>query len=206
MTDRTREYLDLLLSGQNLSEQQAHGLMVALTDDALAPARAGALLAALRTKGETADEIRGFARALRELAIKPSLPSGMHAVDVVGTGGDNSGSLNLSTGAALLAVAAGATVVKHGNRAISSRSGSADLLEALGLRQPLDVNESDACLDATRFTFFFRPVLPPGDEIRCADPCRRWVCARYSIFWGRCRIRRRRPTASSALTIATRRA
>jgi anthranilate phosphoribosyltransferase len=118
-----------------LSEKPRRGrLLELLTAPDLAPALAGALLAALRAKGVTAAELRGFAGAMRALARKPALPADLDAIDIVGTGGDSSGSLNLSTGAALLAAACGLPVVKHGNRSVTSRSGSADLIEQLGLR------------------------------------------------------------------------
>ncbi len=123
---------------------------------------AGALLAALRTKGVTPAEVRGLAGAMRALARKPALPEAPDAIDIVGTGGDASGSLNLSTGAALLAAACGLPVVKHGNRSISSRSGSADLLEALGLVLPLDETEAGRCFEATGFTFLFAPYFHPA--------------------------------------------
>ncbi len=123
---------------------------------------AGALLAGLRAKGETADEIRGFARAMRDLAVHPEIPEGQPTVDTVGTGGDGSGSLNLSTGTGLLAAAAGARVVKHGNRSVSSRSGSADMLECLGMPLPLHEKEAVACLEATGFTFLFAPAYHPA--------------------------------------------
>ncbi len=84
------------------------------------------------------------------------------AVDIVGTGGDKSGSFNLSTGASLLAAAAGLTVVKHGNRSVSSKAGSADVLEALGLALPLDEQRAAACLSATGFTFLFAPHYHPA--------------------------------------------
>jgi anthranilate phosphoribosyltransferase len=154
--------LDSLLDGNDLSEQQAHGLMVTLAEGELAPALAGALLAGLRAKGETADEIRGFATAMRELAVHPSIPDGAPTVDTVGTGGDGSGSLNLSTGTGLLAAASGARVVKHGNRSVSSRSGSADMLECLGMPLPLHEAEAVACLEATGFTFLFAPAYHPA--------------------------------------------
>jgi anthranilate phosphoribosyltransferase len=128
----------------------------------MAPALAGALLAGLRAKGETADEIRGFATAMRELAVHPVIPDGAPTVDTVGTGGDGSGSLNLSTGTGLLAAASGARVVKHGNRSISSRSGSADMLERLGMPLPLHEKEAVACLEATGFTFLFAPAYHPA--------------------------------------------
>jgi anthranilate phosphoribosyltransferase len=125
-------------------------------------ALAGALLAGLRAKGETADEIRGFATAMRELAVHPDIPDGAPTVDTVGTGGDGSGSLNLSTGTGLLAAAAGSRVVKHGNRSVSSRSGSADMLECLGLPLPLHPREAADCLRATGFTFLFAPAYHPA--------------------------------------------
>ncbi len=154
--------LDRLLDGNSLSEQEAHGLMVKLAEGDMAPALAGALLAGLRAKGETADEIRGFATAMRELAVHPVIPDGTPTVDTVGTGGDGSGSLNLSTGTGLLAAASGARVVKHGNRSISSRSGSADMLECLGMPLPLHEKEAVACLEATGFTFLFAPAYHPA--------------------------------------------
>jgi anthranilate phosphoribosyltransferase len=123
---------------------------------------AGALLAALRAKGLTADEVRGFASAMRRLARRPTLPPGSPAVDIVGTGGDASGSFNISTGASLLSAALGVRVVKHGNRSVSSRSGSADLLECLGLPLPLDERQAGECLAATGFTFLFAPHYHPA--------------------------------------------
>ena len=154
--------LDRLLDGEHLAEDEAYDLMNALGEGALEPALAGALLAGLRAKGETADEIRGFARAMRELAVHPEIPDGKPTVDTVGTGGDGSGSLNLSTGTGLLAAAAGARVVKHGNRSVSSRSGSADMLECLGMPLPLHEAEAVDCLEATGFTFLFAPAYHPA--------------------------------------------
>src|SRR5579863_3398872 len=123
---------------------------------------AGALLTALRAKGVTPAEVRGFAAAMRALARRPELPAGLDAIDIVGTGGDASGSLNLSTGAALLAAACGLPVVKHGNRSITSRSGSADLIEALGFALPLDESRAARCFAATGFTFLFAPYFHPA--------------------------------------------
>ena len=160
--NKPREILEHLLDGRHLSEAQAASLLRLLTAPDLAPAMAGALLAALRAKGVTADEVRGFAGAMRALALKPALPEGVDAIDIVGTGGDGSGSLNLSTGAALLAAACGLPVVKHGNRSISSRSGSADLLEAIGFTLPLDENRAAECFVATGFTFLFAPYFHPA--------------------------------------------
>ena len=157
-----RDVLERLLAGESLAEAEAQQLLVQLTDESLSPAMVAAQLVALRAKGVVADEVRGFAKGMRALARRPDLPFVGKTVDVVGTGGDGSGSVNLSTGAALLAAAAGAQVVKHGNRSISSRSGSADLLEALGLKLPLQGADIGACLAATGFTFLFAPHHHPA--------------------------------------------
>jgi len=157
-----RHTLDHLVQGRDLAEEEAATLMTWLTTPDVQPAMAGALLAALRTKGVTAAEVRGFAGAMRALARKPALPAGLDAIDIVGTGGDASGSLNLSTGAALLAAACGLPVVKHGNRSISSRSGSADLIEQLGFTLPLDEARAARCFAATGFTFLFAPYYHPA--------------------------------------------
>ncbi len=162
MSNTYSALLDRLLDGIAIDESEAYGLMQALAAGELDAALAGALLAALRAKGETADEIRGFATAMRELALHPAIPDGPPTVDSVGTGGDNSGSLNLSTGAGLLAAAAGARVVKHGNRSVSSNSGSADVLESLGMPLPLDERAAIACLEALSFTFLFAPAYHPA--------------------------------------------
>jgi anthranilate phosphoribosyltransferase len=160
-----RQVLEHLLEHRDLSEAEAADLLSTLTLPELAPAMAGALLAALRAKGVTADEVRGFAGAMRRLARKLVLPptsDAGNAIDIVGTGGDASGSLNLSTGAAMLAAACGLPVVKHGNRGISSRCGSADLIEALGFALPLDEVRAADCFVATGFTFLFAPHFHPA--------------------------------------------
>jgi len=157
----SREILERLIAGSDLAQDEAAGLLRSLAAGDVDPALAGALLTALRIKGESAPEIRGFALAMRELSIRPPLPPGPY-VDIVGTGGDGSGSLNLSTGSALLAAAAGVPVVKHGNRSISSRSGSADALAALGLPMPLDADAAVRCLASTGFTFLFAPYYHPA--------------------------------------------
>jgi anthranilate phosphoribosyltransferase len=162
MSKEYSKLLDQLLDGEPLAEAQAYGLMHKLAEGELPAALAGALLAGLRAKGETADEIRGFATAMRELAVHPQIPDGSPTVDTVGTGGDGSGSLNLSTGTGLLAAACGSRVVKHGNRSVSSRSGSADMLECLGMPLPLHENQAVACLQATNFTFLFAPAYHPA--------------------------------------------
>ena len=111
-----KHLLERLLEGGDLCESEAADLLRALTEETVAHPMAGAFLAALRLKGETAAEVRGFASAMRDLALDPGLGAATTgSVDIVGTGGDGSGSINLSTGASLLAAACGQPVVKHGN-------------------------------------------------------------------------------------------
>ncbi len=160
-TDATAN-LTKLLGGSGLAQDEAAALLREMAAGTLEPALAGALLAALRAKGESAAEICGFALAMRELARRPAIADGGDYVDIVGTGGDGSGSLNLSTGSALLAAACGLAVVKHGNRSVTSKSGSADVLAALGLPMPLDEQAAGRCLDATGFTFLFAPHYHPA--------------------------------------------
>ncbi len=157
-----RKLLERLLERRDLSEGEAEELAGALAQPDASPAVAGAVLVALRIKGVVADEVRGFAKGMRRLARRPKIPGGIRAIDVVGTGGDGSGSLNISTGTALLTAACGVPVVKHGNRSISSRAGSADVLEALGLGMPLDEEAAPACLAAANFTFLFAPYYHPA--------------------------------------------
>jgi anthranilate phosphoribosyltransferase len=164
MMSAVRELLERLLERRNLTQPEAEDLLGVLADPATSPAFAGAVLAAIRSKGAVADEVRGFAQAMRRLARRPAIPAGLPAVDVVGTGGDCSGSLNISTGTALLTAACGVPVVKHGNRSISSRAGSADVLEALGLALPLDEEMAGKCLAACNFTFLFAPYYHPATK------------------------------------------
>src|SRR5262245_27499249 len=114
--------------------------MGAVMDGEATPAQLAAMLMGLRMRGETVDELAGFATAMRERVLRVDAPEG--AIDVVGTGGDGSGTFNISTTAALVAAAAGVPVAKHGNRAITSRAGSDDVLDALGIRIDQD-DESD---------------------------------------------------------------
>ena len=154
--------LNLLLDGVDLGEDDARRLLAELTSGEMSPAVAGAVLGALRVKGETSEEVRGFAMGLRERATDPGLGDISDTVDIVGTGGDNSGSLNLSTGAAIVAAACGQRVVKHGNKAVSSKSGSADVLTAIGLEIPLADGQARRCLKETGFTFLFAPYHHPA--------------------------------------------
>src|SRR6185369_15413450 len=101
--------------------------------------------------GVVADELRGFARLMRSLARRPEIATDVRAIDIVGTGGDASGSVNISTGTALLVASCGLPVIKHGNRSVSSRAGAADVLEVLGLKVPLDEKAAAHCFRETNF-------------------------------------------------------
>ncbi|WP_428100440.1 anthranilate phosphoribosyltransferase [Candidatus Rariloculus sp.] len=162
MNINATDILNKLLAGSDLAQEEAAALLQKMAGGDLEPALAGALLTALRAKGESAGEIRGFALAMRELARRPAIAKGPDYVDIVGTGGDGSGSLNLSTGSALLAAACGLEVVKHGNRSVTSQSGSADVLAAIGLPIPLDKHAAGRCLEETGFTFLFAPHYHPA--------------------------------------------
>ncbi len=162
MNDAVRALLEQILDRRDLTEDQAQVLLQVLTHADLPQALAGAFLAGLRSKGVVAAEVRGFAHAMRKLGRTPDFAPGLDAIDIVGTGGDASGSLNLSTGAALLTAACGLPVIKHGNRSISSRSGSADLIERLGLPMPLNEDAARRWLQATGFTFLFAPYYHPA--------------------------------------------
>jgi anthranilate phosphoribosyltransferase len=124
------------------------------------PGQLGGLLMALRTKGETVDEVDGLARTMLEFAHPVAPPSPV--IDTCGTGGDRSGTFNISTVAAIVVAGAGAAVAKHGNRAASSRCGSADLLEALGVRIDLDADGVERCLAEAGIAFMFAPVFHPA--------------------------------------------
>jgi anthranilate phosphoribosyltransferase len=149
-----------LSSGESLSMAEASEAMSATMEGNATPAQIGAFLLALRTKGETADELAGFASTALEFAKPVQTPGPV--VDTCGTGGDRSGTFNISTVGALVAAGAGATVAKHGNRAASSRCGSADLLEALGVRIDLDSSGAETCLRDAGIAFLFAPAFHPG--------------------------------------------
>lgn len=168
-----------LLAGETLTDDEAADLVAYLTTPDLDPAVAAASLAALRLRGETPGEVRAFAEGLQDRAVRPQIEDVSRAVDVVGTGGDSSGSLNLSTGAALLAAASGAEVVKHGNRSVSSRSGSFDVLVSLGLDVPWDSSRAGAVFEEVGFTYLFAPSFHPA--MKSVAPVRQAMGAR-TIF------------------------
>ena len=154
-----------LAATRPLTVEQIHLAVELLTDEKIPAAGKAGFLAALAQKGETPDEIAAFARALRDKSIPPPLDAGTRAreiLDVVGTGGDRLGTFNISTTSAILCAAAGVTVAKHGNRAVTSQAGSADVLEALGVRIDLTPAEAARSLRELRFAFFFAPAYHPA--------------------------------------------
>ena len=159
-----KDVLERLLGGENLREEEAAELMSELAEGAIEPAMAGGLLAALRAQGGTGAEVRGFARVMGSLArpLPLSPDPDRILVDTCGTGGDGSHSLNLSTGVALLSAACGLDVVKHGNRSISSRSGSSDVLEALGVPMAIEPEDAARLVEKTGFCFLFAPLYHPA--------------------------------------------
>ena len=162
MSQTTNQILETLLNRKDIGEDSAYNLMTELAEGVVAPPLAGALLTALRLKGESAEEVRGFARAMRDVAIPVSLDPDQATIDIVGTGGDGSNSFNLSTGTALLSAAAGLKVAKHGNRSVSSKSGSADVLEALGITLAADAAVVIDLLNQHNFAFLFAPFFHPA--------------------------------------------
>jgi anthranilate phosphoribosyltransferase len=165
-----QEALARVLDGHDLSRAEATGVMNEIMRGEATPAQIGGFLVALRLKGETADEIAGCAEAMREHAL-PVRPRRDDLVDTAGTGGDGAKTINISTAAALVAAAAGAAVAKHGNRAVSSASGSADVLEALGFELELPPERVAGSIDELGFGFLFAPTHHPA--MRHAAPIRR---------------------------------
>lgn len=157
MTDAVRDALSFALDGHDLSEEQAAAAVGAVMDGVVDEILVAALLTALRAKGEATSEIVGAARAMRERATKiPARATGL--LDTCGTGGDGLATFNISTATALVAAAAGVPVAKHGNRAASSTSGSADVLEALGVNINLSPEQVANCVDEIGIGFCFAPL------------------------------------------------
>lgn len=156
-----RESISKLMDKQDLSQAEAETVMTEIMDGVATPAQMAAFLTALRLKGETVDELTGCARVMREKAIRVS-PSRTDIVDTAGTGGDRAGTFNISTTAAFVIAGAGLGVAKHGNRAISGQSGSADVLEALGVKFDLEPDQAARCIDQVGIGFLFAPKLHPA--------------------------------------------
>jgi len=164
-----------LLDGQDLTRGDAHEAMNEIMRGDATQAQIAGFLIALRAKGETADEIAGCADAMREHVLHVR-PQRTDLVDIVGTGGDGANTYNISTAAALVAAAAGAAIAKHGNRAASSASGSADVLEALGFRLDLPPGRIERSIDELGFGFLFAQAHHPA--MKHAAPVRRELATR----------------------------
>jgi anthranilate phosphoribosyltransferase len=164
-----------LLEGTDLSREEARDVMDQVMRGDATPAQIAGFLVALRAKGETVDEIAGCAEAMRSHAL-PVRPRREDVIDTAGTGGDGAGTVNLSTAAALVAAAAGAGVAKHGNRAVSSACGSADVLEALGFDIELPPDEIARSIDELGFGFLFAQAHHPA--MKHAGPVRRELATR----------------------------
>ena len=167
-----KDALAKISAGTDLTMAEARDVMMEIMEGQATPAQIGAFLVALRMKGETTDEIAGCAQAMREnaIAVKPKRDA---LVDTCGTGGDGSGTFNISTTVAFIAAGAGIAVAKHGNRSVSSRCGSADLLQALGVNVQVSAEQAARCIDEVGIGFLFatafhpamKHALPPRQEI-----------------------------------------
>jgi anthranilate phosphoribosyltransferase len=161
-----KEAIATLVSGDPITVEQAAKVMQEIMDGEATPAQFGAFVTALRLKGETIDEIVGLARTMRAKAI-PVRAEGL-VVDTCGTGGDGSHTFNISTAAAFVAAGAGLKIAKHGNRAMSSQCGSADVLEALGVKIDLNAEQVQRCLKEVGIGFMFAPVFHPAMKYAAA--------------------------------------
>ena len=151
----TAQLLNTLLAGTDLSTAETKAFLDEVVGGGMTPAQIAAVIIALRMKGETADEIAGLLAAMRSHMVKPDARG---AIDIVGTGGDGSGTFNISTAAAFVAAGAGAKIAKHGNRAASSKCGSADVLEALGVNITLTPEQAQVVFDKAGIVFMLAPL------------------------------------------------
>jgi len=153
-----KEGIQKAVAGIDLSEAEMIGVMNEIMEGAATPAQVGAFLTALNMKGETVDEITGAARVMREKVTRIEV-MGLEVTDTVGTGGDGARTFNISTATALVAAGAGVKIAKHGNRAATSRCGSADVLEALGVNVALAPRDVEDCIARVGIGFLFAPLL-----------------------------------------------
>ena len=170
-TVEIREAIDVVVSGQSLTMQQAAAVMRQIMQGEATPAQLGSFLTALRLKGESTEEIAGMATVMREFSLRVRVDGTV--VDSVGTGGDGSNSFNISTAAALVAAGAGVRIAKHGNRAASGTCGAADVLETLGVRIELPPEGVERCINEGGIGFMFAQAFHPS--MRHAGPVRREI-------------------------------
>lgn len=150
--------INKLVKGQHLSEEEISGVMETIMNGEATPAQIAAFITALRMKGETIEEITGCAKVMRSKAER-ILPNLDYYIDTCGTGGDGAHTFNISTAAAFVAAAGGVAVAKHGNRSVSSKSGSADVLEALGVKIDLSPDQVEKCIEDVGIGFMFAPTF-----------------------------------------------
>ncbi|MEK7774062.1 MAG: anthranilate phosphoribosyltransferase, partial [Deltaproteobacteria bacterium] len=167
-----KEAIAKIVKGRDLSEHEMISVMEEIMTGGASPAQTGSFITALRMKGETAEEITGAARVMREKAVRVSAPTD-NLVDTCGTGGDESMTFNISTAAAFVAAGGGLTVAKHGNRSISSKCGSADVLRALGVNVEAGVSRVEECIKEAGIGFLFAPML--HGAMKYAAPVRREI-------------------------------
>lgn len=161
--------LQLIAEGETLTQAQAESAMHQMLRGEASPEKIAAFLMGLRARGETIDELTGFTKVMREYAV-PVDTGDLNPIDLCGTGGDHAGTFNISTAASFVAAGAGVPVAKHGNKGVSSSSGSADVLSALGVRADLGADEVSRCLHETGIAFLFAPQFHPA--LRHVGPVR----------------------------------
>ena len=166
-----RDAIDAAVAGRSLTMDEASSVMREIMGGEATPAQLGAFLTALRLKGETTEEIAGMATVMREMALRVDVDGPL--IDTVGTGGDGKNTFNISTATAFVAAAAGLKVAKHGNRAASGSCGSADVLEALGVKIELPPEDVARCINEAGLGFMFAPAFHPA--MRHAAPVRREI-------------------------------
>lgn len=157
-----KTFIAKVVEGKDLSKEEAFQAMACIMEGESLPTQIASLLTALRMKGETSQEITGFAKAMQARSVRIRARDGECVVDTCGTGGDGCGTFNISTAVAFVAAGGGLTVAKHGNRSVSSKSGSADVLEALGVKISLPPAKVEACLQKNGLTFLFAPSFHPA--------------------------------------------
>ena len=156
-----KEFIEKVIEGHDLTSDEAAAALEQIMTGNATDVQIAALLAGLRAKGETVGEIVGFARTMRQHSVKVRATD-PDAIDMCGTGGDGKGTFNISTVASFVVAGAGVTVAKHGNRSVSSRSGSADLLEALGVKILIAPERVEQCLNEVGLAFLFAPTFHPA--------------------------------------------
>ena len=167
-SETVRDTMRAVSTGQSLPAELAEAFMAAVLDGEVTPAQLGGALVGMHARGETAQELAGFVRAMRSRALAVEAPAG--TIDTCGTGGDVRGTFNISTAAALVVAAAGVPVAKAGNRAVSSQAGSSDVMRALGLRVEQSPQEAEVSLRKDGFAYLHAPAFHPG--MRHAGPVR----------------------------------